>query len=228
MPDSRAPTHSAGQHGHSTHYERAILTERRASASRPTFTPLQVTALCVLPIAAVPWAANRIVVSLIGEPLVSSQINVTGLLSLAIAAFAMWQFLTKSERAPKLRKWLLLAYAGGAVAFSLAMSVTTWRSWSQAVAESPQRAFEHAERCGKGCWRPVYQARDGRIIGTDEIKPLPPHGPACVSVREVVGSRGLRWARVVERSRRMERGQLHWPIRSEDCFSDKPLASLPR
>jgi hypothetical protein len=228
MVDSRAPTHLAGQHGRSTQYERAILAERRASASRATFTIMQVTALCVLPLAVIPWAANKIVVSIIGEPLVSFHINVSGMLSIATAAFALWQFLTKSERAPNLRKWLLVGYAGCAVAFSVTTSIAMWRSWSQAVAEPPQRAFEYAERCGKGCRRPVYQARNGRIIGTDELKPLPPYGPACVSVSEVVGSRGLRWARVVERSRRMERGQLYWPIRREDCFSDKPLASLPR
>jgi hypothetical protein len=91
MPDSRAPTHLAGQHGRSTQYERAILAERRASASRATFTPVQITALCVLPLAVIPWAANKIVVSIIGEPLVSFHIAVSAMLSIATAAFALWQ-----------------------------------------------------------------------------------------------------------------------------------------
>ncbi|UUR08796.1 hypothetical protein [Sphingomonas glaciei] len=228
MRDTRAPTHAAGQHGLSTAYESAILAERRASAGRASFSGQQITALGVLPLAIIPWAADRVVAALIGEPLVSFRIDVGWMLSIAVAAASLWLLVANPPRGEGRRKWLLVAYAGGAAAFAMTTSIATWQSWSHAVAEPPQRAFEFAKRCGKGCWRPVYQASDGRIIGTGDIKPLPPHAPHCVIVREVVGSRGLRWARVVERSRLRDRKQLHWPVRREDCFSDIPLDSLPR
>lgn len=228
MHDTRAPTHSAGQHGHSTVYESAVLADRRMAVARGSFSRLQIIALCVLPLAIIPWAADRLVGALIGEPLVSFHIDTGWMLSIAVAAIAFWLLVANPQRGARLRMWLLVAYAGGAAAFSLVASLATWQSWSQAVAEPPQRALEFAERCGKGCWRPVYQARDGRIIGTGGIKPLPPYAPRCVNVREVVGSRGLRWARVLERSRQRDRKQLYWPVRSEDCFSAIPLSSLPR
>jgi hypothetical protein len=217
-----------GQHGRSTTYERAILAERRSSASRAGFSPLQVTALSVLPLAVIPWAADRLVSALIDEPLISFRIDTGWMLSIAVAAGAFWLLVAKPQNGARLRRWLLIVYAGCAAVFSLTTAIMTWNSWSQAVAAPPQRAFEFAKRCGKGCWRPVYQAADGRIIGTDKVKPLPPYAPRCVSVREVIGRRGLRWARVLEQSRQRDRKQLFWPVRREDCFSAVPLSSLPR
>lgn len=228
MSDSRAPTHAAGGHGRSTLYERALLAERRKTAVRPTLSALQITALCVLPVALVPWIAEKLVSLIIADPLVSFSVNAGFWLSFAVAGAAMWQLASKSERAPRVRQWLLILFAGGIATGSVVTAAATVRSWSHAEVGPPQRAFELWESCGKRCRRLVYQLGDGRIIGRDEVRPLAPYGPTCVSVRAVVGEYGLRWARVVERSRGSQRGQLHWPVRSEECFSDMPVGTLPR
>jgi len=228
MSDSRAPTHPAGSHGRSTFYEQAVLAERRKSAERPALSSLQITALYVLPVALVPWTAEKVVGLIIADPLVSFSLKAGFWLSFAVAGAAVWQLASKSERLPRVRQWLLILFAGGIATSSVFAAGAAVRSWSSAEVGPPQRAFEFYERCGKRCGRLVYQSGDGRIIGKGEVRPLPPHGSSCVSVREVVGEYGLRWARVVERSRDSKRGQLHWPVRSEECFSDLPVSTLPR
>jgi hypothetical protein len=42
------------------------------------------------------------------------------------------------------------------------------------------------------------------------------------------GEYGFRWIRILDRSRAPSRGQLIWPVRREECFSDIPLSTLPR
>jgi len=49
--------------------------------------------------------------------------------------------------------------------------------------------------------------------------------PVCTEVQRLQGDYGFVWIRVVDRSRPPVH-EIAWPIRREDCFSNKPLATL--
>jgi hypothetical protein len=49
--------------------------------------------------------------------------------------------------------------------------------------------------------------------------------PVCTEVQRLQGDYGFVWIRVVDRSPPPVH-EIAWPIRREDCFSNKPLATL--
>jgi hypothetical protein len=226
--DRRALTHAAGQHGQSALYNQLLRADQQEARRRGVGTPLQKTALWLMPAALVPWLANLIASSFIDDQPAASSLAPWWLLSLAILGASTWQLLTKSKAAAGLRRILLIAFTVSIALYSVADAYAELRSHAGAVAGPKLRALELFERCGRRCWRGVYQAADGRIIGRDEARALPPSTTSCAIVQELRGSGGRRWIRVLERSRMPQRGQLTWPILTADCFSERPLSLLPR
>jgi hypothetical protein len=207
-----------------------LFRSEAARAGRSSaFHPARKAASLALPFAVLPWLAGKVLEHSIREPMVEAPggggIWVVGLLTLGIAA---WQLTSKSEAVITLRKWLLIALMVGTAMLSGGYVHMGLRAYADAVVGPPARAFETMERCGRRCWKPVYQRADGELIGERESRPLREHAPSCVLAQDLVGRAGFRWMRVLERSRQPDSGQLAWPVRREECFSEIPLSALPR
>lgn len=99
-------------------------------------------------------------------------------------------------------------------------------SHAHARALPPERTFE-IHRCWHRCYTGGYflhQLPDGETIEGEYAGPALPYG-SCATVQELVGKYGFSWVRVVDRMK-WKGHELLWPIRREDCFSNKPLSSL--
>lgn len=117
-----------------------------------------------------------------------------------------------------------LSVAGLAIAYPVLAS----RSYAHATGGKPERALAVLERCGHDCVNEVYVRADGsEVVGQGRRAPLD-YAPGCAEVQLLTGDHGFAWLRVRAHSRRAGRGQLSWPVRASDCFSDIPLSGLPR
>ena len=147
---------------------------------------------------------------------------------LGAIALALLQLVSRSLFAIAVRKMLLVGAVLSTAIFSIAYVYLGIQSHSQASASAPERTYEMRRRCGRHCTYAIPQRANGTTLeGTDSGRPVQ-YGSSCVLAQRLDGTRGFSWIRVLERSRAPGRGQLAWPIRREQCFSDLPLSSLPR
>lgn len=147
---------------------------------------------------------------------------------LGAIGLALSQLVSRSLFAVAVRKMLLVCAVLSTGIFSIAYVNLGIQSHSQATASAPERTYEIPRSCGRHCTYAIHQRADGTTLeGTDGGRPVQ-YASSCALAQRLDGSRGFSWIRVLERSRAPGRGQLAWPIRREECFSDIPLSSLPR
>lgn len=147
---------------------------------------------------------------------------------LGAIALALSQLVSRSLFAIAIRKMLLVCAVLTTAIFSIAYVYLGIQSHSQATASAPERAYEMRKSCGRHCTYSIHQRADGTTLeGTDSSRPVQ-YASTCALAQRLDGPRGFSWIRVLDRSRAPGRGQLAWPVRREECFSDIPLSSLPR
>lgn len=150
---------------------------------------------------------------------------------LAAALLGGWQLRSRTPNALWLRQALLGLATVATVAIAIGNVYFGIRSNAEAVASASERAYEWHSARGKWPFRTMtsfFQRSDGSYVDGSEAGAPVDYGPRCSLVQRLDGPYGYAWVRVLERSRSPGRGELSWPIRREECFSDIPLSTLPR
>ena len=149
-----------------------------------------------------------------------------------VFAFAFWQLISRSLQLRLVRSFLLLSLMIATLAISIGYAVVAQRAHAEAVVGEPQRVFRYAtgprkNMLGRRTAVFRHQRADGSDLeGKSKWPPLA-HGH-CMTAQSVKGSHGFLWLRVIEQMPPLRSGQLGWPVRREDCFSDTPLSELVR
>ena len=109
--------------------------------------------------------------------------------------------------------------------FAIWYSHLVFAAHADAISSPPERTFELHRTCGRDCGYYFHQRSDGSTVeGVRGDNPLP-YGNVCTVVQRLDGDYGLTWIRVVDRSPPPSH-EIAWPVRRDDCFSEKPLSSL--
>jgi hypothetical protein len=140
------------------------------------------------------------------------------------AVFAREMYVGKPAN-PGARSAFLALVLMSTVTFAVWYSHLVVAAHADAIATPPERAFELHRSCGRNCGYYFHQRADGSTVEGVRGENSLPYGNACTIVQRMDGDYGLTWIRVVDRSPSPEH-EIAWPIRREDCFSDKPLSSL--
>lgn len=147
-----------------------------------------------------------------------------------IAALALAQIVSRSTALIELRKALMALTIAGTVVVSGGYIYIASASRANALASRPERTFELSRSVGSRSFRRTevtYQRADGTLLEGGYTPPVD-WAYECTLAQRLRGDYGFTWVRVLERSRSSRRGELYWPIRREECFSDTPLELLPR
>jgi hypothetical protein len=146
--------------------------------------------------------------------------------SLAVVAIGILECRAGRPASPNLRSSFLCLALAATFAFACWYSYATLMSHSDAITSKKERTYEVSQTdCSKCTPYYVHQRADGTTVEGQSIGPPLPYWPSCVEVQRLTGDYGFEWIRVVDRSPPAEH-EVRWPIRREDCFSTKPLASL--
>jgi len=134
----------------------------------------------------------------------------------------------RSKTAPnnELRRVILVSLIVAMIASSFAYGYGAFNSYREAVPSTRERTFEILVRKSRSQYF-VHQRADGGTVEGISYGPPLAYGSACALVERLNGDFGFSWVRVLDRSPPPEH-EVIWPIRREDCFSDKPLATLRR
>jgi hypothetical protein len=139
---------------------------------------------------------------------------------------AFWQLKSESRSLVLLRQVVIGALLIAMIVGGPLYAYAAIASHAHARPLPRERTFE-IYRCTHHCYLGGYflhQRLDGETIEGEYAGPPQAYG-RCATVEVLVGRYGFSWVRVLERMRPQPR-ELFWPVRREDCFSDKPLSSL--
>jgi len=149
----------------------------------------------------------------------------------SIAAFSFWQLISRSLHLILVRTFLLGLLIVATIGIAIGYVVVAQRAYAAAAVGDTQRVFRYVAGSKKTMFGRSAIFRHQRADGTDlegaSKWPHLEHGQ-CITAEPVKGPYGFRWLRVIEQVPPQRAGQLSWPVRREDCFSDKPLADLAR
>lgn len=225
--DAGEPTNAAGAISATSDFERRILRPEQQLDDSPELRQLRRTAalLVVSPLAL--WIAYWFAHSVIPDAFANDYSGPLALWTYLAIGVGVWQFQSGRGRALRARRAALAAglgaTLGGAVLYGYAAST----SYARALPSARERTFEIyrcSGRCRFGGYF-VHQRADGSTVeGEYAGRPLA-YGTSCALVQRYDGEYGFSWVRVLDRSPPPEH-EVIWPIRREDCFSAKPLASL--
>jgi hypothetical protein len=148
----------------------------------------------------------------------------------AVAALALTQMVSRSKLLIRPRKALMALTIAATLIVSGGYVFLASRSKAKALGSRPERAFELYRSVGSRSFRRTevtHQRADGTLLEGGYTPPV--HwAHVCTLAQRLTGDHGFTWVKVLERSRSRQRGELYWPIRREECFSDTPLELLPR
>ena len=228
---SGQPTHGIGEFGTTTEYARLSGDMRTNRMGDPDLVPVVRLAawLFFSPfLLLVAWGAGQ---AGIPDIVMSTQGWVLGLWTFSIVAIASSQIASTSKRLIWLRKGLLSLLLAATVAIAAGYVWAAQTAHGDARPGKPQRAFIYlADGSKMGGLIPAeygFQLENGSNLAGGRRRKRFEYG-SCVTARSLTGSYGFRWVRVTEWTRPPGPGQLHWPVRREDCFSDKPLSEVRR
>ena len=149
---------------------------------------------------------------------------------LAVAAVFAREVYAGRPVDPLPRSRLLTLVLSATAAFALWYCYAAVTSHSGAMPTIAERTFElyqsprrHQGQAGYF----VHQRANGTTVEGKWVGKAVPYGSTCALVQRLTGDYGFSWIRVLERTPPPEH-EIAWPIRREDCFSSKPLASLRR
>lgn len=145
----------------------------------------------------------------------------------AVSVFgAIAQLPTKSTQLLWLRKLVLAASMIGCTGLGFWYAKAGIEAHRHALVSKPERTFEYYicnRRCRSGYY--LHQRQDGSTVEGVAMGSVPPYHSRCAEVQRLDGALDFTWVRVLDRSPAPDR-EVDWPIRAEDCFSSKPLATL--
>jgi hypothetical protein len=144
---------------------------------------------------------------------------------LGLIAVLAYEFRQLKSDHPNARALFLTAVLASTLSFAGWYSYAAVTAHANARVSPSERTFEFYHRCGRNCGYYVHQRADGTTIeGVQNDLPAP-YGSTCAIAQRLDGNYGFTWTRVLERSAPPGH-EVMWPIRREDCFSDKPLSAL--
>ena len=149
----------------------------------------------------------------------------------AAAAIGFWQLKSRTLILARARTLFLRSLAVITCLMSFGYGYLALSSRAQAVARAPERVFQIPERRGRSFMRRTvyhHQRADGTTLEGGAARTPLAEAHVCALAQRLDGRHGFSWVRVLERSRASGRGQLSWPISSEECFGSIPLSELPR
>ena len=149
---------------------------------------------------------------------------------LGLMVAAAWQVQLRSTAFIGLRNAVLAIALAATCVVAILYPYLAVDAHSRAIASIPERTFELVKTECHRIKRTIvwHQRADGsNVEGRARERPLP-YSHTCALVQRLDGPNGFAWVKVIERSRAPGSGQLSWPIRRDDCFSNVPLSSLPR
>jgi hypothetical protein len=123
------------------------------------------------------------------------------------------------------RSGFLALVLSSTLAFSIWYPYAVLTARDAAIASQPERTYELYYSWGRNCGYYVHQRADGTTIEGTWVGDPVPYGSTCTLVQRLEGDHGFSWIRVLDRSPPPAH-ELIWPIRREDCFSNKPLAVI--
>lgn len=222
-------SHRAGQHQFASDYQRILEARRTAEAIPAEVRGVMRLAAVVLVLSPVIlWIAWKSLHAASRDILVQDNGQVLVACGLGAITFAASQIVLRSTRLIWLRKSILWSAMVASLVVAAGYVFVGVRARMHATASLPERTYELHYRCGRHCTYSIHQRPDGTTLeGTDNGRPVQ-YASTCTLAQRLDGERGFSWVRVLDRSRAPGRGQLAWPIRREECFSDIPLASLPK
>ena len=94
-----------------------------------------------------------------------------------------------------------------------------------AIPAPPERTFEIVQHRRQLPDYLLHQRADGTTVEGEQLRGPMPYGMTCAEVQRFDGAYAFAWVKVLDRSPPPAHEVL-WPIRREDCFSNKPLATL--
>jgi hypothetical protein len=125
-----------------------------------------------------------------------------------------------------IRSRVLAVTISATCAFAGWYPYTVLTAHSSAVASPTERTFEVQQKdCSNCSVYYVHQRADGSTIEGKSIGPALPYWPVCTDAQRLDGDYGLVWIRETGRSPPPVH-EIAWPIRREECFSKRPLATL--
>ena len=175
------------------------------------------------------WFAGGLGVS---DEVVSDASGILLLWGMLVVAFAFWQLTSRSLHLILVRTFLLGLLMATTLGASIGYAIVAQRIYTAAAVGEPQRVFRYVAGSRRNMFgRRVANFRHQRENGTDiegQSKWPPKAHGHCITVQPIRGRYGFRWLRVVEQVPPPRAGQLAWPVRRADCFSDTPLTELVR
>lgn len=149
-----------------------------------------------------------------------------------IVALAFWQLIARSLHLILVRTFLLGLLIAATAGISIGYAYVAQRVYAEAVAGKPERVFRYVAGSKRTMSRkrsPIFrhQRADGTDLEGASRRPPLDYGQ-CITAQPIRGRFGFRWLRVTEQMPPHRPGQLSWPVRREDCFSNKRLAELQR
>ncbi len=215
----RAFTYAAGQHQFASDYSRLLATRIASEVISPELNAARRLAAYLFVAPVFLWLSHLVVVAFIEDLTVQDWAGILVLWGLLVVAVAVLLFSIRSSILLWLRRGVTWLGIFATVGLAGVYPCVALKAHANARISPPERAFLVARR-----ERVNFEREDGtRVLGASRGQPR--ESGDCVSVSVLRGDHGFTWARIIERVPR-ERHQLFWPIRREDCFSDKPLSSL--
>lgn len=144
---------------------------------------------------------------------------------LGVLAVLANEFGNSKLRHPNAHAILLALVFASTLGFAGWYSYAAITSHAGAKVSKQERTFEFYHQCGRGCGYYLHQRADGTTVEGVRDGHALPYGPTCAITQRLDGEYGFTWVRVLDRSPRPAH-DIPWPIRREDCFSEKPLATL--
>ena len=222
--------HRAGQHSIASDYQRFLAARIEAEKVPPEVQRIRICAALLLLSPLMLWLAWGLVETAIGHPFDFDHRDGLVAWGLGVAAIAAWQLASRSRVLVDLRRAFLFAMLAATAIVSILFAYAGINAGSRGIAGPPERTFEMYKFRGKGAFKrmvTLHQRPDGSIVeGGTRKRPLA-YSSGCALVQRFESPNGFHWVKVLDRSRSPARGQLSWPIRREECFSNIPLSSLP-
>jgi len=176
------------------------------------------------------WLAWGAMTAFTGDSIIADNSHWLILWAAGSVGLGLWQFKSRSMRLIAVRRIVVALAMVASLCAAGAYVFAGARAHAHAAASEPERTLEISEyrntagRHDRQVF--LHQREDGTLLEGGRRKPLP-YSPSCALAQRLDGSYGFSWVRVLDRSASPERGAPDWPVRREDCFSNRPLSSLP-
>ena len=177
------------------------------------------------------WIGSRLLDFASNDWRIADQSDRLFLWACGAIVISMWQIASRSTRLILLRRAVLALLIMATIGLAAGNVYLGMRSKAEAIASRPERVYALSTTSGRGRHRRAmitFQRADGSFVNGQPATTPVEYGRACALVQRLDGPDGYSWVKVRQWSRSPTSGQMAWPIRREECFSNIPLSTLPR